>query len=408
MNKLRSMSLAAAALALTACGDMPGISHQSVGGADTLATKADSRLVYARRISTDAATGKLQPNEVICAEPSPDVANAFSTAFGTTAEAEAKALPALSAAGDVNASLSLSRSRSEAIAQLGKRLGTIQLLRNGLFSACEAYANGAISPISYAFLLSRFGDVMVTLLAIELVSGDGVGSDNTTTTASSTAPPSSRDKAGSGGAGTVDAASGASANAGDATAAAMKKALAGTNASTKAVAKAGTTSANDADGQGSNGVKDPGKDGTVGDGSTPETTASATSTPGKTDKGSLSDAQTAAIVQLQQTFLRGSEAGPLVLACSVALDRASDANRAANGGPLGQSGSTSDLPSTCGKFLADYGQMVVNTISAERYAQASVLTRQTANPPERKQPRAVGAATITNRPDEAAGTIAIK
>lgn len=225
MHKLSSMALAAATLALTACVDMPSISHQNVGEADTLATKADSRLVYARSRNAPAA-----PHDVICAEPSPEVAKAFSTAFGASAEAEAKAIPALSQAGDVRGALAVSRARSEAIAQLGKRLGTIQLLRNGLFSACEAYANGAISPISYAFLLSRFGDVMVTLLAVEMVSGDGIASDGTTTEA--TAPPPGTGKPAPGDAPQDGSAPVAQPVAADGTRAAMKKVA--------AVKKAGT------------------------------------------------------------------------------------------------------------------------------------------------------------------------
>lgn len=347
MHKLSSMALAAATLALTACVDMPSISHQNVGEADTLATKADSRLVYARSRNAPAA-----PHDVICAEPSPEVAKAFSTAFGASAEAEAKAIPALSQAGDVRGALAVSRARSEAIAQLGKRLGTIQLLRNGLFSACEAYANGAISPISYAFMLSRFGDVMVTLLAVEMVSGDGIASDGTTTEA--TAPLPGTGKSAPGDASQDGAAPGAQPVAADGAPAAMKKVA--------AVKKAGT--ADQANAQG-------------GDKSAPGANTSASSTPGQVIKAGLSDAQTTAIVQLQQAYLRGSEAGPLVLACAVALDDKAQAG--ANGGPLAQAGSGT-LPSVCSTFLAQYGRMVVDTVEFERRAEAqAVLARAMAS-----------------------------
>jgi myosin heavy subunit len=60
---------------------------------------------------------------------------------------------------------------AESLAQLGERLATIQLLRDGLFRACEAYANGALSDMSYAILLSRYDDTMVTLLSSELAAG---------------------------------------------------------------------------------------------------------------------------------------------------------------------------------------------------------------------------------------------
>ncbi|BAO91507.1 hypothetical protein [Caballeronia cordobensis] len=352
MHKLSSMALAVATLALTACVDMPSISHQNVGEADTLATKADSRLVYARSRNAPAA-----PHDVICAEPSPEVAKAFSTAFGASAEAEAKAIPALSQAGDVRGALAVSRARSEAIAQLGKRLGTIQLLRNGLFSACEAYANGAISPISYAFLLSRFGDVMVTLLAVEMVSGDGIASDGTTTEA--TAPPPGTGKSAPGDAPQDGSAPVAQPVAADGTPAAMKKVA--------AVKKAGT--ADQANAQGGDAAPD--KSGAPG------AHTSASSTPGQATKAGLSDAQTTAIVQLQQAYLRGSEAGPLVLACAVALDDKAQAG--ANGGPLAQA-APGTLPSVCSAFLGEYGRMVVDTLEVERRAEAqAVLARAMAS-----------------------------
>ncbi|SAL29611.1 hypothetical protein AWB70_01767 [Caballeronia cordobensis] len=360
MHKLSSMALAAATLALTACVDMPSISHQNVGEADTLATKADSRLVYARSRNAPAA-----PHDVICAEPSPEVAKAFSTAFGASAEAEAKAIPALSQAGDVRGALAVSRARSEAIAQLGKRLGTIQLLRNGLFSACEAYANGAISPISYAFLLSRFGDVMVTLLAVEMVSGDGIASDGTTTEA--TAPPPGTGKSAPGEAPQDGSAPGAQPVAADGAPAAMKKVA--------AVKKAGT--ADQANAQGGDAAPDK---------SAPGAHTSASSTPGQATKAGLSDAQTTAIVQLQQAYLRGSEAGPLVLACAVALDDKAQAG--ANGGPLAQAGS-GDLPSVCSAFLGEYGRMVVDTVKFERRAEAQAMLEKARASIKDSQPKEV-------------------
>jgi hypothetical protein len=310
---------------------------------------------------------------VICAEPSPEVAKAFSTAFGASAEAEAKAIPALSQAGDVRGALAVSRARSEAIAQLGKRLGTIQLLRNGLFSACEAYANGAISPISYAFLLSRFGDVMVTLLAVEMVSGDGIASDGTTTEA--TAPPSGTGKLAPGDASQDGSAPDAQPVAAEGAPAAMKKVA--------AVKKAGVSDHTNAQGG----------DAAAGKSGAPGAHTSASSTPGQATKVGLSDAQTTAIVQLQQAYLRGSEAGPLVLACAVALDDKSQAG--ANGGPLAQAGS-GDLPSVCGSFLDNYGKMMVSTLEVERRAEAQSMLEKARASTKDSQPEVETAGSVRN------------
>jgi hypothetical protein len=62
---------------------------------------------------------------------------------------------------------SISASMNEAVASLGIRTATIQLLRDGLYRACEAYRNGAINEFGYAMLLSNYDDVMIRLLAIE-------------------------------------------------------------------------------------------------------------------------------------------------------------------------------------------------------------------------------------------------
>jgi hypothetical protein len=147
--------------------------HATVGGASALVTDATYRLVTATPIKNWNELGRFKPEQVLCAEPSPDVAKAVSAAFNAGIsidfQGQAADLPA-----DLKAKLasSIAKSRSESLAQLTERLPTIQLLRDGLFRACEAYGNGAISPISYSLLLSRYGDTMVTLLGSELVAGD--------------------------------------------------------------------------------------------------------------------------------------------------------------------------------------------------------------------------------------------
>jgi hypothetical protein len=67
--------------------------------------------------------------------------------------------------------LAFAASRAEGLAQLGQRLATIQLLRDSTFRACEAYANGAIGASTYAMIVSRYDDVMVTLLLGEMAAG---------------------------------------------------------------------------------------------------------------------------------------------------------------------------------------------------------------------------------------------
>jgi hypothetical protein len=104
-----------------------------------------------------------QQKTVVCVEPSPDIAKAYSNALSVSG----------GYGGSNGATGALSYQAAEAIAQLGKRYATVQLLREMLYRDCMDYANGAIDKIEYQFRLSRFGSTVVTLLGIEMVSGDG-------------------------------------------------------------------------------------------------------------------------------------------------------------------------------------------------------------------------------------------
>ncbi len=122
---------------------------------------AKQRLISNIRASDNR--GYNRAGRIICAEPSPDVAAALSQAMAVAAEAD---VPSRG-----SGSLQGSRSAAESLAQLGERLATIQLLRDGLYRACEAYANGAITDTIYAMIVSGIDDTMVTLLASEMAAG---------------------------------------------------------------------------------------------------------------------------------------------------------------------------------------------------------------------------------------------
>ncbi len=94
---------------------------------------------------TDDKVVKNRPTQIICAEPSPDVAQAISAAFTAAAKVDGK----LSEAKNISGSGSVGSSYAASIAQLGERLATVQLLRDKMYRACEAYQNGAISDTSY-------------------------------------------------------------------------------------------------------------------------------------------------------------------------------------------------------------------------------------------------------------------
>ena len=85
--------------------------------------------------------GLVNPKRVVCAEPSPDVALAIAQSFGFGIS--------IFAGGSGQGAGSGSGATAEGIAQLGERTQSIQLLRDQMYRACEAYANGAITGTTY-------------------------------------------------------------------------------------------------------------------------------------------------------------------------------------------------------------------------------------------------------------------
>jgi hypothetical protein len=65
------------------------------------------------------------------------------------------------------AQLAFQHAVAEQVAYIGVRNSTIQLLRDGLYRACEAYMNGAIGDFGYALFLANYGRLMVALLTAE-------------------------------------------------------------------------------------------------------------------------------------------------------------------------------------------------------------------------------------------------
>jgi hypothetical protein len=112
-------------------------------------------------------------NEVVCAEPAPDVALALSTAAGLAGQG---------GSGTVTAGLNMSSASAEAVAELAGRSTALLGLRDGLYRACEAYANGILGQGTYALVLSRYSQLMSTLfLAQDVTGAAGAASKGATT-----------------------------------------------------------------------------------------------------------------------------------------------------------------------------------------------------------------------------------
>ena len=99
--------------------------------------------------------------KVICAEPSPDVVSQLALSGG---------LNALTQTGNsTEANLAI----AAAVSRLSNRTQTIQLLRDGLYRACEAYFNGVLEEEDYKSIIKGYDELLITLVAIEGLSSMG-------------------------------------------------------------------------------------------------------------------------------------------------------------------------------------------------------------------------------------------
>ena len=157
---MRALIAAAAALPLCACSmleDDVARTHDR-GASFTVPSAymtADARIV----------TQRFHPvtrQAVVCVEPSPDAIKAISTsAKGDVTGGN----------GAVTAGIGLSGASAETAAELAGRSTALLGLREGLFRACEAYANGTIGSSAYSLVLARYGQTMTTLFLAQDITG---------------------------------------------------------------------------------------------------------------------------------------------------------------------------------------------------------------------------------------------
>jgi hypothetical protein len=126
-----------------------------VGTVSAVSTAADARIITERSDPHQAG------RSIICSEPSPDVAKAFSSIA---------ALGATTPRGGIQGAYG----QGEAVASLAGRTATAVALRDSLFRACEAYANGLIGRDAYSLILSHYPDLLVTLMLGETAQSDAV------------------------------------------------------------------------------------------------------------------------------------------------------------------------------------------------------------------------------------------
>jgi hypothetical protein len=139
----------------------------------------------ARMIVVTDYGGKDGNRRVVCSEPSPDTAVGIASSTSLAANV----------AGKVDAQLAASL--AEAVQSVGRRTQSIQLLRDGLYRACEAYLNGAITANEYKLLLSRISAFAITLVAVDgLTGGQGISATSIATKANAKSGGGSADVTG--------------------------------------------------------------------------------------------------------------------------------------------------------------------------------------------------------------------
>ncbi|MCP1516339.1 hypothetical protein J2Y74_000649 [Pseudomonas migulae] len=133
------------------------LSLLSVGCAtykNTRVLEAEERVViYSEKPKGTGANA--ETIKIMCPEPSPDALKTLAA----SASIEKQEVASLAAA------------YSEAAANIGLRTHTIQLLRDQLFSICQAYANEGITPTAYQMMLTRNQRNTVALMTIEQLTG---------------------------------------------------------------------------------------------------------------------------------------------------------------------------------------------------------------------------------------------
>lgn len=157
-ENMRSVITLAAVTLLAGCSTSHFLTKSADFGKESLLTDAKQRVVLSVPRDSD---------RIICAEPSPDVAQALSDAIRA-----GLALDLGKATGDTKAlSADFGKSSAASVAQLGERLAVVQLLRDRMYRACEAYANRAIGEAAYTLLMARNDKTMMSLLTNELAAG---------------------------------------------------------------------------------------------------------------------------------------------------------------------------------------------------------------------------------------------
>jgi len=154
---VRGIGILALLLLVGGCARLNSI-HRTTDIADdarVISVDAKQRFLVSRHT---ASTSGQEAIRKFCAEPSPDVFSAFAASLSGSAKTEAF-------------EAALDAAFSENAATIGIRTQAIQLLRDGMYRICEGALNGQVDDDDFLDLHRRYQRIMVTLVAIEQLTG---------------------------------------------------------------------------------------------------------------------------------------------------------------------------------------------------------------------------------------------
>ena len=160
------LAAAIAVLPLMGCSSSYIFRTFNVDGGESLSVDARQRMVLVTHKG-----GKTRDRMVVCTEPSPDAFTAQAASGQASGNVNVATPTAAGGQSQQSAAGSGSFASSEAAASLAMRTQTVQLLRDSMFRACEAYMNGAIDQHQYNVVLLNIDRLMVTLMGVDAIGG---------------------------------------------------------------------------------------------------------------------------------------------------------------------------------------------------------------------------------------------
>lgn len=132
---------------LAGCSPNMNVAQVGFGDSKGIVSGGNLRLVTERK--------KLPNPNIVCTEPSPDYAVAFDRTRKVIVTPPAEAS---------GSKVDIDASPAEDITTGTGREAGVLALRDGLYTACQSYANGVIGQDAYAIILSQYGNLLVALV----------------------------------------------------------------------------------------------------------------------------------------------------------------------------------------------------------------------------------------------------